>query len=166
MSFQYERILVAVDGSKEAEWAFKKSVGIARRNEAVLYLVSVLDTRLFHLNNIPDHSVLKGAESKAQLATEKLLNRYKSEAEAAGVQKVELIIERGSPRIIIPRAIAKRVDADLIICGASGLNRMERYILGSVSQQITRISPCDVLVVRTEEEVEELPKGERVEEML
>ena len=27
MTLQYNQILVAVDGSKESEWAFKKSVG-------------------------------------------------------------------------------------------------------------------------------------------
>ena len=31
MTLQYKQILVAVDGSKESEWAFKKSVAIADR---------------------------------------------------------------------------------------------------------------------------------------
>ena len=45
MTLKYSQILVAVDGSKEAEWAFKKSVGIAERNNATLNLVNVIDTR-------------------------------------------------------------------------------------------------------------------------
>ena len=33
----------------------------------------------------------------------------------------------------------------------SGLNAVERFIVGSVSEAIVRHAPCDVLVVRTEE---------------
>ena len=35
--------------------------------------------------------------------------------------------------------------------GTSGLNAVERFIVGSVSESIVRHAPCDVLVVRTEE---------------
>ena len=35
--------------------------------------------------------------------------------------------------------------------GTSGLNAVERFIVGSVSEAIVRHAPCDVLVVRTEE---------------
>ncbi|MDX1770039.1 MAG: universal stress protein, partial [Planococcaceae bacterium] len=45
MSITYKHILVAVDGSKEAEWAFKNSVAIAKRNDATLNLANVIDTR-------------------------------------------------------------------------------------------------------------------------
>ena len=37
------------------------------------------------------------------------------------------------------------------MCGASGLNAVERFMIGSVSEAIVRHAPCDVLVVRTEE---------------
>ena len=36
------------------------------------------------------------------------------------------------------------------MCGTSGLNAVERFIVGSVSEAIVRHAPCDVLVVRTE----------------
>ncbi|MGL5900843.1 MAG: universal stress protein, partial [Lactobacillaceae bacterium] len=45
MMKQYHRIQVAVDGSKEADLAFKKSVAAAKRNEAVLEILHVIDTR-------------------------------------------------------------------------------------------------------------------------
>ena len=46
---QYERILVPVDGSKEAELAFQKAVAVAMRNGegTELRLVHVVDTRAF-----------------------------------------------------------------------------------------------------------------------
>ncbi len=47
MTLGYHNILVAVDGSKSAECAFKKAVQIARRNNAKLTLIHVIDTRSF-----------------------------------------------------------------------------------------------------------------------
>jgi nucleotide-binding universal stress UspA family protein len=36
MGLKYQKILVAIDGSKEADWAFKKGIEIAKRNDATL----------------------------------------------------------------------------------------------------------------------------------
>lgn len=48
----------------------------------------------------------------------------------------------------IAKEIAKEQNVDLILCGATGLNAVERFIIGSVSEYIIRYAPCDVLVVR------------------
>ena len=34
--------------------------------------------------------------------------------------------------------------------GATGLNAVERLLIGSVTEFVTRNAPCDVLVVRTD----------------
>ena len=44
---QYQRIMVAVDGSSESELAFKKAVNVAQRNDSELVLAHVIDTRAF-----------------------------------------------------------------------------------------------------------------------
>lgn len=44
---QYNRIMVAVDGSQEAELAFKKALNVAKRNQAELLLLHVIDARAF-----------------------------------------------------------------------------------------------------------------------
>lgn len=80
-----------------------------------------------------------------------MLKGYKEVATNAGVTAVETRLEFGSPKAIIPKKLAADVEADLIMCGTSGLNAVERFIVGSVSEAIVRHSPCDVLVVRTEE---------------
>lgn len=41
---QYKKIMVAVDGSDEAELAFKKAVNVAIRNNGELLLAHVIDT--------------------------------------------------------------------------------------------------------------------------
>lgn len=146
MELAYRNILVAVDGSKSAECAFKKAVQIAIRNNAKLTLVHVIDTRSYVSLEAYDGTMAERAVSYA----ENLLDEYKKEAKARGLHTLETMIERGSPKSVIPKQTAKQVEADLIICGATGLNAVERLLIGSVSEQITRSATCDVLVVRTE----------------
>ncbi len=144
---KYKHILVAVDGSKEAEWAFKKSVQIAKRNDSALNLVHVIDTRSFAAIEAYDRSIA----DRATRYGKELLADYKKEAEAAGVTKVNTFVEYGSPKVVIPKQVASQVKADLIICGATGLNAMERFLIGSVSEYITRSATCDVLIIRTDD---------------
>ncbi|MBT2570746.1 universal stress protein [Planococcus sp. ISL-110] len=146
MSLEYKHILTAVDGSHEAEWAFKKSVQIAKRNHAVLNLIYVVDTRSFTAmtKRVPDMDDPIFEYGNA------LLENYKKEALAAGIPEVNAYVTPGSPNKVISRDYAKRVEADLIVCGAQGLNALEHYLMGSVSQHIVSSSPCDVLVVRSE----------------
>lgn len=73
------------------------------------------------------------------------------QAEAEGIQNVKSVIEYGSPKTIITKELAKRVEADVIICGATGLNAVERFLTGSVTEAIVRTAKCDVLVIRTPE---------------
>ncbi|MFX3673234.1 MAG: universal stress protein [Paenisporosarcina sp.] len=147
MSLSYNQILVAVDGSKEAEWAFKNSVAIAKRNNATLNLANVIDTRSFAAIEAYDRSIA----DRAQVFAEELLTGYKKEAEAAGITNVNILVEYGSPKTMISKDLANKVQADLIICGATGLSTVERFLIGSVSEHIVRSAKCDVLVVRTEE---------------
>jgi len=145
MANHYKSIVVAVDGSKEAEYAFRKSIDVAKRNKgSILNIVNVLDTRSFEAF---DRSVVE----RAQGLSEELLNGYKVQAEAEGIENVKIVIEYGSPRTVITKELANIVDADLIICGATGLNAVERYLIGSVSEAIVRTARCDVLVIRTPE---------------
>jgi nucleotide-binding universal stress UspA family protein len=148
MGLKYQNILVAIDGSKEAEWAFKKGIEVAKRNQANLILAHVVDTRTFAMVEAYDRMI---AEKADKLATE-LLENYQNLARKAGVEQVSYEIEFGNPKIRLPKDLAKKHNVDLIICGATGMNAMERFFIGSVSEHITRYAKCDVLIVRTEKE--------------
>lgn len=148
MALKYNQIIVAVDGSKESEWAFKKAVAITDRNNATLHLVNIIDTRSYAAVEAYDRSIAE----RAQKFAEELLGEYKAEAEKAGIQNVNIHVEYGSPKTLISRDLSKKLNADLIICGATGLNKVERFLIGSVSENIVRSSSVDVLVVRTPEE--------------
>lgn len=145
MANHYNSIVVAVDGSKEAEYAFRKSIDVAKRNNgSILNIVNIIDTRSFETY---ERSIF----DTVQKQSEELLNGYKGQAETEGIENVKVVIEYGSPKNILTNELSNLVEADLIICGATGLNAVERFLIGSVSEAIVRSSTCDVLVIRTPE---------------
>ncbi|MCM3122719.1 universal stress protein [Mesobacillus sp. AQ2] len=146
MALYYKNILVAVDGSKEAAWAFKKAIEIAKRNDARLVMTHIIDLRTFATVEAYDRTI---SERANQFATE-LMESYKQQATDAGIKDVSYEIDYGSPKVKIAKDVAKKYNADLIICGATGMNAVERFFIGSVSEHITRYASCDVLVVRTD----------------
>ncbi|KRN59435.1 universal stress protein [Limosilactobacillus secaliphilus] len=145
---QYHHILVPVDGSKEAELAFKKAVAVAKRNGAdtELQLLHVVDTRAFQNISSFDSSMVEQVTKTAK----KTLDEYIDYAKEQGLNKVSYTIEYGSPKTIIARDVPAKMHADLIMIGATGLNAVERILIGSVTEFVTRTAICDVMVVRTD----------------
>ncbi|MDC2863035.1 MULTISPECIES: universal stress protein [unclassified Bacillus (in: firmicutes)] len=148
MNTTYTNILIAVDGSKEAEKAFKKAIQVAKRNDATLTIVHIVDVKAYSAVEAYSRAIAE----RANIFAEDLLEDYKKVALEAGVTKVETVLEFGNPKSKISKDIAPKNQVDLIICGATGLNAVERFLIGSVSEHIIRYAKCDVLVVRGEEE--------------
>lgn len=143
---EYKRILVAVDGSQEAEKAFRKAVEVAKRNNASLVLAHVIDTRAYQSFSTFDGSIADNAREEAK----KILEEYKEYAKKEGLSEVEVVLEFGSPKVIIAKQIPESENIDLIMLGATGLNAVERIFVGSVSEYVIRHARCDVMVVRTD----------------
>lgn len=143
---QYKQILVPVDGSYEAELAFKKSVAVAIRNQATIHLVHVVDTRAFQNISSFDTSMVEQVTDTAK----ETLENYVQEAHQAGLKDIDYSIEYGAPKSVIAKDLPRNLHIDLIMIGATGLNAVERLLIGSVTEFVTRTALCDVLVVRTD----------------
>lgn len=144
MSKNYKSVLVGIDGSDEAKVAFEKAVSIAEKEGASLTIAHILDTRSFATVEQYDRTIAERAETYGK----ELLDSYKKLAEAANIVDVKAILDFGSPKVKIPKDIAMKHEVDLIVTGATGLNAVERFLMGSVSEAITRNAKCDVLIVR------------------
>ncbi|TMW71722.1 universal stress protein [Alteribacter natronophilus] len=146
MRGRYENILVAVDGSDEAKRAMRKAADMAAENGSTLYIAHIIDTRTFASVEHYDRTIVKEAEDYANA----MLREYQENALEAGVENVKLLTDYGSPKVKIAKDIASDNSIDLIVTGATGLNAVERFLIGSVSEYITRHASCDVLIVRNE----------------
>lgn len=141
---QYQHIQIAVDGSKEADMAFDKAVAVAIRNDATLEILHVIDTRAFQNVSSFDSAMVEQVSEDAKVKMEE----YYHKAVEAGVKEAHFQIEFGSPKSIIAHDFPKKHDIDLIMVGATGLNAVERLLIGSVTEYVTRAAKTDVLVVR------------------
>ncbi|GAW64209.1 universal stress protein [Ligilactobacillus acidipiscis DSM 15836] len=144
----YQNILVPVDGSYEAELAFKKAVNVAKRNgeKSSIHLVHVVDTRAFQNISSFDTAMVEEVTDTAK----KTIEGYIEDAKKQGIKNIDYSIEYGAPKVIIAKDLPQEKNIDLIMIGATGLNAVERILVGSVTEYVTRNSKCDVLVVRTD----------------
>ena len=147
---EYKRILAPVDGSDEAEIALKKATQVAMRNNATLDVLDVLDTRQFvgaYGGMLTNDVIYQITED-----TENYLSGLQEEIIKTGLpqDQVKIHIRFGDPKTVIAFDFLKDYHDDLIILGSTGLNAMERILVGSVSSYVTRNALTDVIVVRTD----------------
>lgn len=143
---EYNRILVAVDGSEGSLKALRKAVDITKRNNAKLYITHILDDSGSLPFNVEQY--VKFAETTGR----ELLEKCQTYAKDNGLLEMALLLDTGSPRTMISKTIPEREKIDVIIMGARGLNAVERFFIGSVSDYVIRHAICDVLIVRTDSE--------------
>ena len=144
---RYQNIMVAVDGSHEAELAFEKGVNVALRNNSRLTIAHVIDTRALQSVSTFDAEVYEELQEDAQ----KLMDQYAEKTKEAGVTNVVTVVEMGNPKTLLATDIPEEQKVDLIMVGATGLNAFERLLVGSSSEYILRHAKVDLLVVRDKE---------------
>ena len=146
MTANYNHILVPMDGSKESEAALVRAIELTNDagDNGILSILNVIDTRAFQNVASFDDTMVEAVSDE----TRKTLDKYKQQAIDAGVKNVDYLIEYGSPKALIAKDVPNEVNADIIVIGATGLNAVERLVIGSVTEFVTRTANIDVLVVR------------------
>ncbi|AME09869.1 MULTISPECIES: universal stress protein [Gemella] len=143
MENNYSNILVAVDGSYLAEWAFENAVSIAKKNNGShLFIVSVVDKTISSTNSLGNNYTAKHLEF-----AEKLVNGYATAAKKHRIAATGIAVV-GIPKIVITEDILEKYNIDLVVCGSSGLTGLKRVLIGSVSEGIVRYANCDVIVIK------------------
>lgn len=143
----YQHVLAAVDGSKVTSKVLANAIEAALRNDASLDILRIVQiTQLTDgytnaYSNEQTYSIVK--------TTKERLDDLKKKAEDAGVKNVSIHIRFGNPKRVIAREFPADHATDLIVMGATGVSGIERFVLGSVTHYVSRMAPCDVMVVRT-----------------
>lgn len=66
---------------------------------------------------------------------------------AAGFKQPSHAVEEGNPKVVIVDE-ANKWRADLIVLGSHGRKGLDRFLLGSVSEAVSRHATCSVEIVR------------------
>ncbi|WP_123538193.1 universal stress protein [Halosimplex salinum] len=135
----FDDILVPTDGSDCAQAAVGHAEDLARRYESNVHVLCVADSRL--LENAPQYDQIK--KERAEIA-----ERTSDEIAATGVS-VEQAVRTAVPYEAILQ-YASEEDIDLVVMGTHGRTGVERYLLGSVTEKVVRLSDVPVLTVRAE----------------
>jgi nucleotide-binding universal stress UspA family protein len=145
------RILVGVDGSPDAVQAVRAVAARvwSENSEARVVVVDdpLVPTLIGHLVP-PVRKWVDEINETDRAWVQKVADAAASELREAGL-KVESIIKEGDPKRVLV-ADAEEWGADCIFVGSTGFsNRLERFMLGSVSAAVTARAHCSVEVVRT-----------------
>jgi nucleotide-binding universal stress UspA family protein len=142
----YSRLLVPLDGTREAEVALSPARTLAAVLNAQIILIKVLPTGTAGL------SVLSSPELDDSYD---YLEGIAAELRATSVT-VEVVVSRGGPAdTIVAEARSRRVD--LIVMGTHGQSGLERLVIGSVAERVVAHSQVPVLLFR--------PTGQRMERL-
>jgi nucleotide-binding universal stress UspA family protein len=136
----HEKILVAFDGSKQAERAFAEALEIATRFRSELIVVSVIQ--------LPEPATRVEVDAALDDTKAHFEKDFEALRRLAAASNVTLRTETeiGHPaEKILSRAEAEGVD--LIVCGRRGRSVFDRWLIGSVSTRLVRYARCSVLVV-------------------
>ncbi len=143
---EYKNILVGVDGSDAAKKAFQKALEVGRRNQAQVIVAHVIENRVFGtMDYTAMNDQVLAQEAKS---ADELLAEYTQYAKENNFETIKTEVTYGSAKTTLTKDLAEKYKIDLIMVGQSGLNAVEKLIMGSVSSYIIRNAPCDVLIVR------------------
>lgn len=141
MNDNYKKILVAVDGSEQANDAVKEATAIAKKNQADLIVLTVAESSML----ATDARVVEYLLEQHDISSNTIL----SNAEHFISQEVPVSFDKvmGNPKASIVQ-YAKEHDVDLIVIGATGKGVITRALIGSTAAYVVNHAPCNVLVVK------------------
>jgi nucleotide-binding universal stress UspA family protein len=151
MSIFPSRILLATDGSEQAELAVLRAVELADATDSELHVVHVGVVPIF-LQSYPGTLGYYGKlYEQIEEESKERLRKQSLRVKAAGGTVAGTHLRMGQVALEIV-ALAEELGADLIVMGCRGLGGVRRALMGSVSDSVVRHAHCPVLVVRPEKE--------------
>lgn len=157
-----ERLLFPTDFSPCAAQALDLALDLAVRTGAELHMLHAVVYRGDDPNSpeahFPEPEEL--LERLDELARDRLAELAR---DRPGQLRIEEVRRRGHDAGPVILDYAREADIDLIVLGTHGRRGAHRFLLGSVAQEVLRLSRCPVLTLSQRQEP---PKAEAVERIL
>lgn len=137
------KVLMATDGSKDAVLAAQAAVDLANRSDSELHVAHAW-------TRVPSVHFQEYVSTRLEQEGRRVLDEEARRIEAAGGNLAGVHLREGRTQEIIAD-LAKEIESDLIVIGSRGLGKMERLLMGSVSEGVVNLASCPVLVIRARE---------------
>jgi len=139
----FKKILIANDGSDGAKHALQVAIDLAKKYNAELHSISVEE-------GVPHYAATIGEveefKKEANGYFQKINDKAKEEVKKAGID-LHIKVQAGHEVETIVN-YAKKENFDLLVIGFMGHSKIFGRVWGSTSQNITKLSPCTVIVVK------------------
>jgi nucleotide-binding universal stress UspA family protein len=139
------KLLVPIDGSARSSEVIEYALDLARAVGAAITFIHVAEITTPRSSLRPSLESERAALEASRRAGESILAQA---VQMAGDLGVQTVLRFGDPADEICTEARSRA-SDLIVIGSRGLGRIDRVLLGSVSEKVTKRAPCPVLVVRS-----------------
>jgi nucleotide-binding universal stress UspA family protein len=134
------KILVAVDGSKNADKAFEYACDLAKKAGASLLILHVSE----ELGTV-GYSINKEIE----LENREMLQKYQSRAKRVLMQTyVDVLESKANDVAEEVLQTADKENIDTIVVGSRGISQAKKFLLGSVSYKVSHYATRPVVIVR------------------
>jgi nucleotide-binding universal stress UspA family protein len=154
MSIFPTKILLATDGSKEAELASRTAAELAQSTGSELHVLYVWEAANPYVEAVGlagDEPVNPRLDAELRRQFDRqartVLDAQAEKVRAVGgtVAQAHLRMGKADHEIV---TLAEEIEAGLIVMGGRGRGGIRRALMGSVSDSVVRHAHCPVLVVR------------------
>jgi len=139
----FDRILIAHDGSEGAQKAFDAALQLAVQFEVDLHMVSVEENLPRFAQTVEE---VRGEKEIADEYFKPIADQCRRRAALRGRTLHTNIIAGHGVKAIVE--FVRDGGYDLLVVGFTGHSRIYDHIWGGTSQNLTRLAPCGVLVVK------------------
>lgn len=144
-----KNILTASDGSRFSAAAAEEAIGIAKRSNSNLFVLSVAFSEGASPFDIVHSEMNRDVVAREELAqAEKNAREVVDKAVKEGLH-ARAIVVGGRPYEAIVET-AREHNVDLIVVGSHGRTGLGRLLMGSVTERVVGHADCAVMIVKTE----------------
>ena len=155
MHVKFDKIMAAIDGSKESMHAANCAIGVAKRYNATLVVLTVLPQELrydYKIDQVDPEIPMTPVRGVVELSRMEIEDKWftgiKKNALASNVKIETEILMEGKSVVADIIEYSEKQGIDLIVIGTKGKTGLRRLLLGSVSQGVLTYAHCPVLLVR------------------
>lgn len=150
-------ILVAIDFSPHSEATFDSAMEMAEKMGSPLTVLHVVHD----LAEAPGYYAVKGRMKQLRRledVAKEMLHGFMQKMETKYPKRA--VLKKATPMLVVGLPvnrileIAAKINARMIVMGSQGRTGLPRLMLGAKAEQVVRLSPISVLIVKTAKDIE------------
>jgi universal stress protein A len=149
MATRYQKILIAVDASEDADQVLEAATNLDRKGDDRFHVVTVIPPMMDGVSGMGGASFAASWPLKDMEAAinKEIADGVRERMAQFGIPPERLSVLYGRPATEI-QALAGKLKADLVVIGSHGRRGLARVMLGSTANGVLHGAPCNVLTVR------------------